>query len=148
MAAGSGRLVAGKGGVEEIGRRRWLASAKPFARSGGEDTGLALYPRSHPAQVGGEGPPRNRNQQKSALLLQCSPLGKSLTSLKIRTVDLFIPLRKRGMIVEFKSLTYTYNPSRDPYGPCCFVGLFSVRLFSVRIVYYYDLIRVPKRQEI
>nr|XP_051211230.1 uncharacterized protein LOC127328690 [Lolium perenne] len=64
MAAGSGRLVTGKGGVEEIGRRR-LASAKPFARSGGEDTGLTLYPRSHPTQVGGEGPPRNRNQQKS-----------------------------------------------------------------------------------
>jgi hypothetical protein len=61
MAAGSGR----EGGAEEIGRQRRLASAKPFARSGVDDIGLALYPRSHPAQVGGEDPPRNRKQQKS-----------------------------------------------------------------------------------
>jgi hypothetical protein len=53
------------------GRRRsggsdggWV-SLKPSARSGGEDTGMALYSRSHPAQVGGEDPPRNRNQEKS-----------------------------------------------------------------------------------
>jgi hypothetical protein len=34
---------------------------KPFARSGGENAGFALYSPSHPAQVGGEEPPHSQN---------------------------------------------------------------------------------------
>jgi hypothetical protein len=38
----------------------WV-SLKPFARSGGQNGGLALYSLSHPAQVGGEELPRSQN---------------------------------------------------------------------------------------
>ena len=57
-------MVAGKGGAEEIRRRRRrLGSLKAFARSGGEKGGLALYSAFHPAQVGGEEPPRSETEK-------------------------------------------------------------------------------------
>jgi hypothetical protein len=50
--AGRRRSGGGSGG--------WVL-VKPFARSGGENGGFALYSPSHPAQVGGEEPPRSQN---------------------------------------------------------------------------------------
>nr|XP_051229361.1 uncharacterized protein LOC127347185 [Lolium perenne] len=62
MAGRSIRVVVGKGGAEVIGGGGggWV-SLKPFARSGGVNSGLTLYSPSHPAQVGGEEPPRSQN---------------------------------------------------------------------------------------
>ena len=50
----------GRAGRRRSGGGGWV-SLKPFARSGGENGGLALYSPSHPAQVGGEEPPRSQN---------------------------------------------------------------------------------------
>jgi hypothetical protein len=42
----------------------WV-SVKPFACSGGKNAGFSLYSPSHPAQVGGEDPPRSQNYKNS-----------------------------------------------------------------------------------